>query len=107
MVDSEKNAVNCDWGIHINKYYAIPYRSKGNPLKDSNFSSSILTVFLTLYYFIVIKNYEIDKIIGKHIITHLQEFFNKSKKNKTIKNRTKNNLKNNLKHNKTNKTNKI
>jgi hypothetical protein len=33
------------------------------------------------------KEYEIDKIVGKHIISHLQEFFNKSKKNKTFKNR--------------------
>jgi hypothetical protein len=33
-----------------------------------------------------IKEYEIDKIVGKQIITHLQDFFNKSKKNKTIKN---------------------
>jgi hypothetical protein len=33
------------------------------------------------------KEYEVDKIVGKHIISHLQEFFNKSKKNKTLKNR--------------------
>ena len=33
------------------------------------------------------KEYEVDKIVGKHIISHLQEFFNKSKKNKTFKNR--------------------
>lgn len=31
------------------------------------------------------KEYEIDKIIGKQIITHLQDFFNKSNKNKTYK----------------------
>ena len=31
--------------------------------------------------------YEIDKILGKHIISHLQKFFNHSTKNKTIKNR--------------------
>ena len=35
------------------------------------------------------KEYEVDKILGKHIINHLQEFFNKSKKNKTLKNRGK------------------
>ena len=35
------------------------------------------------------KEYEVDKILGKHIITHLQEFFNKSKRNKTLKNRGK------------------
>jgi hypothetical protein len=33
------------------------------------------------------KEYEVDKVLGKHIISHLQEFFNKSKKNKTIRNR--------------------
>jgi hypothetical protein len=32
------------------------------------------------------KEYEVDKVLGKHIISHLQEFFNKSKKNKTRKN---------------------
>lgn len=42
------------------------------------------------------KEYEVDKILGKHIITHLQEFFSKSKKNKTLKNMGK-------KRNKTNK----
>ena len=31
--------------------------------------------------------YEIDKILGKHIIYHLQKFFNRSTKNKTIKNK--------------------
>jgi hypothetical protein len=32
------------------------------------------------------KEYEIDKIVGKHIITHLQRFFNdKQKKTRTIK----------------------
>lgn len=33
------------------------------------------------------KEYEIDKVLGKHIISHLQTFFNRSTKNKTIKNR--------------------
>lgn len=33
------------------------------------------------------KEYEVDKILGKHIISHLQAFFNKSTKNRTIKNR--------------------
>ena len=31
--------------------------------------------------------YEIDKVLGKNIITHLQLFFNRSTKNRTIKNR--------------------
>lgn len=33
--------------------------------------------------------YEVDKILGKHIVTHLQQFFNKSRRNKTQKNRGK------------------
>ena len=33
------------------------------------------------------KEYDVDKILGKHIITHLQNFFNHSTKNRTIKNR--------------------
>mgnify|MGYP003352694516 CR=1 FL=1 len=33
---------------------------------------------------------EIDELIGKQIVVHLQEFFNKSDKTKTIKNRNKN-----------------
>jgi hypothetical protein len=32
------------------------------------------------------KEYEVDKILGKQIIIHLQEFFSKSKKNKTYRN---------------------
>jgi len=42
-----------------------------------------------------LKEYEVDKILGKHIISHLQEFFNKSRKNKTIRNRPKRGLKKN------------
>ena len=33
------------------------------------------------------KEYEVDKVLGKHIISHLQAFFNRSNKNRTIKNR--------------------
>jgi hypothetical protein len=33
------------------------------------------------------KEYEVDKIIGKQIAKHLQDFFNKTKRNKTVKNK--------------------
>ena len=36
-----------------------------------------------------LKEYEIDKILGKQILNHLHEFFNKTKKNATLKNRGK------------------
>jgi hypothetical protein len=39
------------------------------------------------------KEYEMDKIVGKQIIKHLQEFFNKTKKNKTIRNKKTKNYK--------------
>jgi hypothetical protein len=32
------------------------------------------------------EEYEIDKILGKHVLTHLQHFFNDVKKNKSRKN---------------------
>jgi len=37
-------------------------------------------------------DYEIDEILGKQIITHLRDFFNKTKRTKTQKNRSKRNL---------------
>ena len=41
-----------------------------------------------------LKEYEIDKILGKHIISHFDIFFNKSKKNKTLRKTKKNNKRN-------------
>jgi hypothetical protein len=38
-----------------------------------------------------LKEYEIDHVLGKQIMTHLQEFFNKSSKNKTRRNVVKKN----------------
>ena len=54
---------NINWGIHPKKFYAIPFRNKDIPLINSNFSSSIITVFLTLYYFLVYNNKEINNIV--------------------------------------------
>jgi hypothetical protein len=59
---------------------------------DKLFEEKIMN-YIKLYKYECINKdsneYEIDKIIGKQIIIHLQEFFNKVKKNKSIKNRTK------------------
>jgi len=78
QLDHEFLIENINWGIHPFKGYAIPYRSKGNPLVDSNFSSGILTVYLTLYYYLVIKNYELNEIICNYIIFNslLDKVFN-------------------------------
>ena len=51
----------------------------------------IMLAHINAFHYIVTekddKEYEVDKVIGKHIITHLNTFFNRSTKNKTIKNR--------------------
>ena len=65
---------------------------------DDNFNEQMLELIKPYMYYCVDKQsaeYDIDKIIGKHIITHLQDFFNKSKKNKTIRHDTRKNNKRN------------
>jgi hypothetical protein len=54
---------NIKWGIHPKKFYAIPYKNKDTPLLTSNFSSFIITIYLTLYYYIIIHNYDITDIV--------------------------------------------
>jgi hypothetical protein len=57
---------------------------------DSEFDSIIMKNIKMYKYNIIEKDdkeYEVDKILGKHIISHLQSFFYKSTKNRTIKNR--------------------
>jgi len=49
---------NVNWGIHPDKCCAIPYASKDTPMLNSNFSSPVLTVFLTMYYYIIINKYK-------------------------------------------------
>lgn len=58
---------------------------------NDNEFKKLMMEHINLYkYKVIEKNkdeYEIDKVLGKNIITHLQLFFNRSTKNKTIKNR--------------------
>ena len=63
-------------------------------IKDDNFETNIMD-FLKLYKYNCTKKdhkeYEVDKIVGKHIIIHLQTFFDdRPKKNRTMKNFKKN-----------------
>jgi len=73
----------------INKFVESEIGKKiiGN---DTDFSS-LMTEHIKLFKYIVVekdeKEYDVDKILGKHIISHLQVFFNRSTKNRTIKNR--------------------
>ena len=58
---------NINWGIDPFRYYAVPYSGKDKPIHMASFSSVILTIFLTIYYYIFIKNYEISDIVMKII----------------------------------------
>ena len=61
---------NINWGIHPTKCYAIPYLNKDNPLIGSNFSSCVLTIFLTLHYYINIQKYKFDNKLTNYIINN-------------------------------------
>jgi len=57
---------------------------------DDEFETIMLEYFKKYSYKCVFKDtkeYNLDKIIGKYIITHLQKFFHKSNKSGTIKKR--------------------
>lgn len=100
--------------INIKPYYHdLEFSEMFSRFKNSNIGKQIINddedfdnlmmEHINLYKFMVIKKdekeYDIDKILGKHIISHLQIFFNNSTKNKTIKNRMnkKNKTKKNIK----------
>jgi hypothetical protein len=51
-LDNNKLIENINWGIHPEKCYVIPYSAKDTPALTSNFSSCILTIYLTLYYYL-------------------------------------------------------
>jgi hypothetical protein len=57
---------------------------------DEEFDDSMMEHIKLFKYKVIEKDnaeYEVDKVLGKHIISHLQTFFNRSTKNRTIKNR--------------------
>lgn len=58
---------------------------------DDNEFEILMMEHINLFKYKIIlkddKEYEVDKVLGKHIISHLQAFFNRSSKNRTIKNR--------------------
>ena len=65
--------LNINWGIHPTKCYAIPFANKDKPLIESNFSSIMMTIFLTLYYYKINKDYDrlIIFIYGNETGNHL------------------------------------
>ena len=60
-------------------------------IENDNDFENLMLEHIKLFNYLVMekdnKEYEVDKVLGKHIISHLDKFFNNSKKNKTIKNR--------------------
>jgi hypothetical protein len=65
----------------------------GNQIDSGNdllFEKMMMDHIHLFKYEVVVKDekeYEVDKILGKHIIAHLKVFFNRSSKSRTIKNR--------------------
>jgi hypothetical protein len=75
---------------------------------DNNFESELMTIIKSYKYVVSEKNnteHEVDKILSKQIMIHLQEFFARSLKNKPLsKNQKMNKTRNNRYHSKKNKT---
>jgi len=78
QIDKELLVENIHWGIHPSQGYAIPYSNKDKPDLDSSFSSITITIFLTLYYYIVIYKLELNIFIENYIISNniLDTLFN-------------------------------
>lgn len=89
--------------INIKPYYHdLPFEVMIERFKQSKLGGELIdnesefdTLMMEnirLFKYVVVekdeKEYEVDKILGKHIISHLQTFFNRSSKNRTIKNRS-------------------
>ena len=71
---------NINWGIHDVNGYAIPFSGKSKPDLNSTFSSIIMTIYLTLYFHIIINKYKLSNQINDFIIHHnvLLDLFNKN-----------------------------
>jgi hypothetical protein len=61
---------NINWGIHPFKGYAIPFLNKDKPDLSSSFSSIILTIYLTLYFYIIKENFKMNDTIKNYIINN-------------------------------------
>jgi hypothetical protein len=67
-------------------------------IDNDNDFDNLITENINLFKYMVVekgeKEYEVDKVLGKHIVSHLHVFFNRSTKNRTIKNRRNKTIKN-------------
>ena len=69
-LDSGTLIENINWGINPDSCWAIPYLNKDKPMKNSNFSSSIITIFLTMFHYIIDLNFKLDKFMYNYIISN-------------------------------------
>jgi hypothetical protein len=82
-------------------YYDLNFEDMLSRFKESDIGKELidndddfddlLMEHINLFKYTVVekdeKEYDVDKVLGKHIVSHLQTFFNRSTKNRTIKNR--------------------
>ena len=82
-------------------YYDLNFEDMLSRFKESDIGKQLidndddfddlLIEHINLFKYTVVekdeKEYDVDKVLGKHIVSHLQTFFNRSTKNRTIKNR--------------------
>jgi hypothetical protein len=96
MVNNNIYYINIKPYIHDIKFDEMLLRFKnseiGKEIIDNDiYFENLMMEYINIFKYIVIeksdKEYEVDKVLGKHIISHLQIFFDSSVKNKTIKNR--------------------
>jgi len=71
---------NINWGIHPIKCYAIPFMNKDKPLLQSSFSSYVLTLFLTYYYYLILYPKKLTPELYNYTIKHnlLEKLFHKT-----------------------------
>ena len=65
---------NINWGINSHNLIAIPYANKDKPLYDSNFSSFILTIFLTMIHYYVDNINDNKFIINNDMIKYIRKY---------------------------------
>ena len=68
QIDNGQLKENINWGIHPTKCYAIPFMNKDKPLLQSSFSSCILTLFLTFYYYINLQKNALTMNLYNYVI---------------------------------------
>jgi len=61
---------NIHWGVDKSKFYVVPYANKDKPITNSSFSSSVLTIFLTLYYYVILGDWTISDLVINFVITN-------------------------------------